>query len=42
MQLYTALIYQGPEIINNIIKELNELITIDGYQNVSEAIGKST
>ncbi len=42
VQLYTALVYQGPEIINNILKELNELITIDGYQNISQAIGKST
>ena len=41
IQLYTALVYQGPKIINQILKELDELITIDGYNNVSEAIGKS-
>ena len=42
VQLYTALVYQGPKIINKILKELNELITIDGYKNISDAIGKST
>jgi len=42
VQLYTALIYKGPKIIDHILKELDELITIDGYKNISEAIGKST
>ncbi len=42
VQLYTALVYQGPKIINKILKELDELIIIDGYQNISEAIGKSS
>ncbi len=42
VQLYTALVYQGPKIINKILKELDELIIIDGYKNVSEAIGKSS
>ncbi len=42
VQLYTALVYKGPKIINKILKELDELIIIDGYQNISEAIGKSS
>ena len=42
VQLYTALVYKGPQIINNILKELNELLTIDGYKNISDAIGKSS
>jgi len=42
VQLYTALVYQGPKIINKILKELDELILIDGYKNISEAIGKSS
>ncbi len=42
VQLYTALVYQGPKIIYKILKELDELILIDGYKNVSEAIGKSS
>ena len=42
VQLYTALIYHGPEIVNRIIKELNGLILTDGFKNISEAIGKSS
>ena len=42
MQIYTALVYQGPKIINKILKELNELITVDGFKNISDAIGKSS
>ena len=42
MQLYTALIYHGPKIINKIIKELNGLILTDGFKNISEVIGKSS
>ena len=42
VQLYTALIYHGPKIINNILKELDEFILNDGLKNISEAIGKSS
>ena len=42
VQLYTALVYRGPQIIHTIIKELNGLILTDGYKNISEAIGKSS
>ena len=42
VQLYTALVFQGPEIINHILSELDQLITIDGYKNISEAVGKSS
>ena len=42
VQLYTALVYQGPKLVNNIIKELNSLILTDGYKNISEVIGKSS
>ena len=42
VQLYTALVYNGPKIINNINKELNGLILTDGYKNISEVVGKST
>ncbi len=42
VQLYTALVYEGPQIINKILKELDELITIDGYKNISDVIGKSS
>lgn len=39
IQLYTAMIYQGPGIANKINKGLVELLKADGYDNISEAIG---
>ncbi|OEY87132.1 dihydroorotate dehydrogenase (quinone) [Wolbachia pipientis] len=39
VQLYTALIYHGPKIVNKINLELAELISRDGFTNISEAIG---
>ena len=42
VQLYTALVYHGPKIINSILKELNGLVLTDGYKNISEAVGKSS
>ena len=42
VQLYTSLVFNGPKIINNILKELNGLVLTDGYKNIFEAIGKST
>ena len=42
VQLYTALIYDGPKIINNIIKELNGLILTDGFKNITQVVGKSS
>ncbi len=41
VQLYTALVYKGPKIINSILKELNSLVLTDGFKNISEVIGKS-
>ncbi len=41
IQLYTALIYSGPHLIDKIKKELIDLIRTDGYKNISEVIGKS-
>ena len=42
VQLYTALVYQGPKVIRKITTELNSLVLTDGYKNISEAIGKSS
>ncbi len=39
VQLYTALIYHGPQIVNKINLELAELIRRDGLSNISEAVG---
>ena len=42
VQLYTSLVFQGPKLIDSIIRELNGLILTDGYKNISEVIGKSS
>jgi len=42
VQLYTALVYQGPQLIKKIIRELNGLVLTDGYKNISQIIGKSS
>ena len=41
VQLYTALVYSGPNLVNNMKGNLIDLIKTDGYKNVSEVIGKS-
>lgn len=40
VQLYTALIYQGPALIRRIKTELTALLKADGFGSVAEAIGK--
>jgi dihydroorotate dehydrogenase len=39
VQLYTAMTLTGPDIIPKIKNELSELLTRDGLQSVSEAVG---
>ncbi|XP_067105086.1 dihydroorotate dehydrogenase (quinone), mitochondrial [Osmerus mordax] len=39
VQLYTALIYQGPPVVNKIKRELEQLLTEQGFSSVSEAVG---
>ena len=39
VQLYSALVYQGFELVNQINKGLVELLKKDGYTHISEAIG---
>ena len=41
VQLYTALVYQGPKIISKIKLELVDLIKTDGYKNIKDVVGKS-
>ena len=41
VQLYTALVYQGPKIISKIKFELVDLIKTDGYKNIKDVVGKS-
>ncbi len=39
VQLYTALIYQGPGIVARILAELDVLLARDGFATVGEAVG---
>ena len=39
VQLYTALVFHGPAVVNKINSELLELLEQDGFRHVSEAVG---
>tara|TARA_B100000965_G_scaffold371192_1_gene359905 strand:- start:122 stop:1198 length:1077 start_codon:yes stop_codon:yes gene_type:complete len=39
VQLYTGMVYKGPNIAQEIIKELNDLLKNQGIKNISEIIG---
>ena len=39
VQLYTALVFEGPGLAGRINRELAELLAADGFENVSKAIG---
>ncbi len=39
VQMVTGMIYEGPNVIGKINKELSLLLKKDGYKNISEAIG---
>jgi dihydroorotate dehydrogenase len=39
VQLYTALVYGGPQILSTINEELSMLLARDGFGSVSEAVG---
>jgi len=39
VQLYTALAYSGPQLVNKILEDLALLVKKDGFENISEAIG---
>ena len=41
IQLYTGMVFRGPNIVNLIKKELGELLLKDGVKNFSEIIGKT-
>tara|TARA_B100000579_G_scaffold290767_1_gene241458 strand:+ start:740 stop:1792 length:1053 start_codon:yes stop_codon:yes gene_type:complete len=42
VQLYTGMVYRGPNIVSMIKKELRELLLKDGVKNYSEIIGNKT
>tara|TARA_B100001996_G_scaffold373592_1_gene351222 strand:- start:73 stop:1113 length:1041 start_codon:yes stop_codon:yes gene_type:complete len=39
VQLYTGMIYKGPNIVSNISEELINILKSEGMKNISEAIG---
>ena len=39
IQLYTGLVYEGPQLIKKIKKELVNFLLEDGYSNISQAVG---
>jgi dihydroorotate dehydrogenase len=42
IQLYTGMVFQGPNIAGSIKKELKELLIRDGVKNFTEIIGNKT
>jgi len=40
VQLYTGMVFQGPNIVGKIKKELKEILIVDGIKNFKEIIGK--
>jgi dihydroorotate dehydrogenase len=41
IQLYTGMVFQGPNIVGKIKKELKEILIADGIKNFREIIGKN-
>ena len=39
IQLYTGMVYQGPNIVNKISEELNDILISNGVKNIEEIIG---
>ena len=39
VELYTALVYQGPSLIKKINEDLVNFLDRDGYKNITEAVG---
>ncbi|GCC40865.1 hypothetical protein chiPu_0024711, partial [Chiloscyllium punctatum] len=39
IQLYTALVYQGPPVVNKIKRELEQLLKEQGFSSIAEAVG---
>ncbi len=42
VQLYTALVYEGPGLPARILRELDALLTRDGFKTVADAVGTDT
>jgi len=40
LQLYTGMVFRGPNIVGLIKKELKEILLKDGVKNFNEIVGK--
>ena len=41
IEIFTALIYKGPAMVENLNKELANLLKIEGFENISQAVGSA-
>jgi dihydroorotate dehydrogenase len=41
VQLYSALVFEGPSLVNRINAELASLVRRDGFKSVAEAVGSA-
>ncbi|MFH1279397.1 MAG: quinone-dependent dihydroorotate dehydrogenase [Candidatus Eisenbacteria bacterium] len=39
VQIYTALVYEGPGLVRRMVRDLDRLLARDGFRNVEEAVG---
>ena len=40
LQLYTSLVYKGPNVVNEILEDLSKKIKEKGLKNVNDLVGK--
>jgi dihydroorotate dehydrogenase len=40
VQLYTAMIYQGPGVVGRLVRELDIFLARDGFSSLGEAVGR--
>ena len=41
LQLYTSLVYKGPNVVNEILEDLSKKIEEKGLKNVNDLVGKN-
>lgn len=41
VQLYSALVFHGPDLVTDILNDLSAYLKRDGYKNISEAVGSA-
>lgn len=42
VQLYSAMVFKGPQLAETVCTDLVKLLTADGYDNISQAVGVAT